>query len=298
MEAVQAGNRNLEEIAAKGLGMESIETEEHMKAMWAGQSNVLVAVRVRPIMKHDLVKRSCVRVLDSKVVIILDPAAGDKADILRANRNREKQYAFDYVFEPGSSQDSVYHHTTKFLIHGVLDGFNATVFAYGQTGSGKTYSMIGTPQDPGIMVRVMGDLFLHSASQGKQQGVHYKVSVSFLEVYNENIRDLLGPAGAEEYLDLREDPIKGPVVAGITEVEARTSQEIMQLLQQGNAKRSQAATAANEASSRSHAVLQVLVESRDNAPGVVENIKVHGWAVLVVLAYLPVYLYPCLPMTV
>lgn len=204
MEDVNAQGRNLEEIAAKGLGMESIETEEHMKLMWAGQSNVLVAVRVRPIMKHDIVKRSCVRVLDSKVVVILDPAGGDKADILRANRSREKQYAFDYVFEPGSSQDSVYHHTTKFLIHGVLDGFNATVFAYGQTGSGKTYSMIGTPTEPGIMVRVMADLFVHSASQGKQQGVHYKVSVSFLEVYNENIRDLLGQGGIEEYLDLRE----------------------------------------------------------------------------------------------
>ena len=113
------------------------ELNDHMKAMWAGQSNVLVAVRVRPLMKHDIVKKSIVRVLDGKVVVILDPAANDKQDILRANRSREKQYAFDSVFDPSSSQDTVYHKTTKFLIHGVLDGFNATVFAYGQTGSGK-----------------------------------------------------------------------------------------------------------------------------------------------------------------
>jgi hypothetical protein len=66
--------------------------------------------------------------------------------------------------------------------------------------------MIGSQSDPGIMVRVMGDLFTHSVIQGKQQGVLYKVSVSFLEVYNENIRDLL--SDVEEYLDLREDPIK------------------------------------------------------------------------------------------
>ena len=111
--------------------------DEHMKQMWAGQSNVLVSVRVRPLMKHDVIKKSCVRVMDNKVVIIMDPAHGDKADILRANRNREKQYAFDYVFDPSSPQESAYLHTTKFLIHGVLDGFNATVFAYGQTGSGK-----------------------------------------------------------------------------------------------------------------------------------------------------------------
>ena len=132
--------------------------------------------------------------------------------------------------------------------------------------------MIGTESEPGIMVRVMEDLFRASAKEGKAQGVQYKVTVSFLEVYNENIRDLL--SDVEEYLDLREDPIKGPVVASITEIETTSSQEIMSLLHQGNAKRSQAATAANEASSRSHAVLQVVVESRDRAPGTVANIKV------------------------
>ncbi len=111
-----------------------LESNEHLKAMWAGQSNVLVAVRVRPIMKHDPIKKSCVRVLDSKVVVIMDPNEGDKVDVLRVNRTREKQYAFDYVFDASSSQESVYNHTSKFLIHGVLDGFNATVFAYGNTG--------------------------------------------------------------------------------------------------------------------------------------------------------------------
>jgi hypothetical protein len=251
---------------------EDNEMNDHMKAMWAGQSNVLVAVRARPLMKHDVVKKSCVRVLDSKVVVILDPAAGDKQDVLRANRNREKQYAFDHVFDPGCTQEHVYNSTAKFLLHGVLDGYNATVFAYGQTGSGKTHTMIGSEADPGIMVRVMEDLFNYSRSQGSQNGVHYKVTVSFLEVYNENIRDLL--SDVEEYLDLREDPIKGPVVASITEIETTSGQEIMGLLHQGNAKRSQAATAANEVSSRSHAVLQVVVECRDRAPGTVANIKV------------------------
>lgn len=102
------------------------EMNEHVKAMWAGQSNVLVAVRVRPLMKHDQVKKGCVRVLDTSVVVIMDPAAGDKYDILRANRSREKQYAFDYVFETNSTQEHTYLNTAKFLIHGVLDGFNAT----------------------------------------------------------------------------------------------------------------------------------------------------------------------------
>ena len=248
----------------------------HLKAMWEGQANILVSVRVRPLLKHDPIKRSCVRVLDSKLVVILDPSLSDKNDILRAHRNREKNYAFDFVFEPNSSQEVCYNNTTKFLIHGVLDGFNATVFAYGQTGSGKTYTMIGTEENPGIMIRVMSDLFAYSTNQSKELGISYKVIVSFLEVYNENIRDLLGIGELEEYLDLREDPIKGPVIAGITEVEAKSSNEIMKLLHRGNSRRSQAATAANEVSSRSHAVLQVIVEARDRSlgHGVVDNIKV------------------------
>ena len=267
---------NLENEAQAVHHMETVQMDEHMKAMWAGQSNVLVAVRVRPILSHDRVAKSCVRVLDSKVIVIMDPQH-DKGDVLRANRSREKQYAFDYAFEQRSSQEATYHHTTKFLIHGVLDGFSATVFAYGQTGSGKTHTMIGTHENPGIMVRVMSDLFKYSASQASKlgAGVYFKVTVNFLEVYNENIRDLLGENNnPDEYLDLREDPIKGAVVAGITEVEVHNSKEIMQLLHRGNAKRSQAATAANEVSSRSHAVLQVAVDSRDRAPGVAESIKV------------------------
>lgn len=245
---------------------------DHMKAMWAGQSNILVAVRVRPILKQDHSKKNCIRVLDGKVIVILDPAAGDKMDVLRANRSREKHYAFDHAFEPSTTQESVYQHTAKFLVHGVLDGYNATVFAYGQTSSGKTHTMIGSSADPGIMVRIMNDLYIHAGLSGKRLGMQYRVAVSFIEVYNENIRDLLSEA--EEYLDLREDPIKGPTVAGVTEIETKSGTEVMQLLHQGNARRSQAATAANEVSSRSHAVLQVLVEAKDRAPGTVANIKV------------------------
>jgi kinesin family protein 18/19 len=119
--------------------VDDLELGEHMRAMWAGQSNILVAVRIRPLLKHDQVKRGCVRVVSSNLVVIMDPASGDKQDVLRAHRSREKQYAFDLVFGENSTQESVYGQTAKFLIHGVLDGYNATVFAYGQTGSGKVF---------------------------------------------------------------------------------------------------------------------------------------------------------------
>ena len=121
--------------------------------MWAGQSNILVAVRARPLMKHDNTTKSVVRVLDKKMVVVMDPSkVNDQNDVLRANRSREKKYAFDHVFASEDSQVTVFNHTTKFLIQGVLDGFNATVFAYGQTGAGKTYTMIGNREQPGIMV--------------------------------------------------------------------------------------------------------------------------------------------------
>lgn len=136
----------------------------------------------------------------------------------------------------------------------------------------QTYTMIGTPTDPGIMVLTLRDLFARTRELAEENGVLYTITVSFLEVYNENIRDLL--SDVEEYLDLREDPIKGPVVAGITEVVASSAEEVMELLHRGNRNRTQQPTAANEESSRSHAVLQITVECKDRAPGTVANIKI------------------------
>ena len=186
-------------------------------------------------------------------------------------------------------QETVYSHTTKFLIDGVLQGFNATVFAYGCTGAGKTYTMLGTPDSPGIMALTLSDLFDKVAQfeSDPGMGVSYKVVASFLEVYNENIRDLLiAPVqkggnkaeGTSEFLELREDPIKGPTVPGITEVVSSSSLEIMGLLHLGNSNRRQEATEANQTSSRSHAVLQVNVEQRDKTPGRQTAMKVMGHA--------------------
>lgn len=117
---------------------ESLDTEAYCRRMWQGQSNILVVVRVRPLLNRDEGEH-IVKVLEHKVVVVLDPGRADETkNILRAHRSREKRYAFDYVFDEHQEQQMVYNRTTKFLIQGVLDGFNATVFAYGQTGAGKT----------------------------------------------------------------------------------------------------------------------------------------------------------------
>jgi kinesin family protein 18/19 len=195
-------------------------------------------------MSHDKLQKDVTKVLDERVVVILDPrTVVEKTDVLRANRSREKRYAFDRVFDPNSSNLLVYQNTTRYLLAGVLEGYNATVFAYGNTGAGKTHTMIGSVSEPGIMVLTLRDLFKLSERSGKENGTKFRVTVSFIEVYNENIRDLLSTG--DDYLDLREDPIKGPVIAGVTEVETNSSNEIMDLLHHGNGNRTQQATAAN-----------------------------------------------------
>ena len=147
---------------------------------------MLVCVRVRPLMSHDRTQKEVTRVMDSRVVIILDPnKVHEKDDILRANRSREKRYAFDKVFEPANNNLHVYQNTTRYLLPGILEGYNATVFAYGNTGAGKTHTMFGSVEEPGIMVLTLQDLFKLSVQHGHKNGTKFRVTVSFIEVYNE-----------------------------------------------------------------------------------------------------------------
>nr|CBN81634.1 Kinesin-like protein KIF19 [Dicentrarchus labrax] len=198
----------------------------------------------------------------------MDPME-DPDDILRANRSREKTYMFDVAFDYSASQEEVYRATTKGLIEGLISGYNATVFAYGPTGCGKTYTMLGTDKEPGIYVRTLNDLF--HAIEETSDDMLYSVSMSYLEIYNEMIRDLLNPSSG--FLDLREDS-KGVIqVAGITEVSTINAQEIMELLMRGNKQRTQEPTAANQTSSRSHAVLQVAVKQQSRCRDVLQEVR-------------------------
>ncbi|XP_048221587.1 kinesin-like protein KIF19 [Perognathus longimembris pacificus] len=230
----------------------------------------MVALRVRPISVAELEEGATLiaHKMDEQMVVLMDPME-DPEDILRAHRSREKSYLFDVAFDFTATQEMVYQATTKNLIHGVISGYNATVFAYGPTGCGKTYTMLGTDHEPGIYVRTLNDLF--RAIEETSDDMEYEVSMSYLEIYNEMIRDLLNPGLG--YLELREDS-KGMIqVAGITEVSTINAKEIMQLLMKGNRQRTQEPTAANRTSSRSHAVLQVAVRQRSRVKSALQEVR-------------------------
>eukprot|EP01083_Nonionella_stella_P287816 979805_1 len=223
----------------------------------------MVVVRQRPLNRKEkaIRSRNIIRIIDSKVVVLLKPGVASN-DYLRHERNRKKRnrsYAFDHAFDEACSNQAVYDHTISLLINGVVNGYNSTIFAYGATGAGKTYTMTGTTKNPGLMVLTLQDLF--GIINTKQS--EYCISISYLEVYNEHIRDLLNFDSDGKYLALREDPIKGIVVAGITEIYANSAMHILELLQKGNKNRTTESTAANTHSSRSHAVLQVVIQNKD-----------------------------------
>lgn len=259
------------------------DESDYNDAEWSGKkSNILVSVRVRPMSRseRDTDQLDIIKVMDNRVVVILDPKKMTRfrdrvrgmLDPLRAKRTREKRYAFDYVFVRKSTQEQVFEKTTRFLTNGVLNGFNATVFAYGATGAGKTFTMLGTSQRPGCMFQTLVHMFSRIVYFSRAHRVRYTVKISMIEIYNEQIKDLLQPTG--ETLDLREDPIKGPTVSGMLEVVADSAEHVMQLLRRGNSKRTQEATKANKTSSRSHAVLQVVCEQKDINAGVSSAVKI------------------------
>ncbi|XP_030634913.1 kinesin-like protein KIF19 [Chanos chanos] len=230
-----------------------------------------VALRIRPLNDAEIEEGATVvaHKVDDQMVVLMDPCE-DPDDVLRANRSREKTYMFDVAFDSTSTQEEVYLATTKNLIEGVIAGYNATVFAYGPTGAGKTYTMLGLDSEPGIYIRTLNDLF--RAIEAGNEDMHCSVYMSYLEIYNEMIRDLLNPSSG--YLDLREDA-KGEIrIAGITEFSTSNAKEIMALLTKGNKQRTQEPTAANKTSSRSHAILQVTVKQKSRVKDISEEVKV------------------------
>ncbi|KAK5662173.1 hypothetical protein OQA88_8078 [Cercophora sp. LCS_1] len=210
--------------------------------------------------------RSVIKVVDDRS-LVFDPPEDNpvqkfsRSVVSMGKKVKDQVFGFDRIFDENASQIDVYEGTTKGLLDSVLDGYNATVFAYGATGCGKTHTITGTSQHPGIIFMTMQELFekIQERSDEKQT----EISLSYLEIYNETIRDLLVPGGSKQGLMLREDSNQAVTVAGLTSHHPKDVQEVMDMIVQGNEYRTVSPTAANAVSSRSHAVLQINVAQKD-----------------------------------
>uniref|UniRef100_A0A672HQC6 Kinesin family member 13Bb n=1 Tax=Salarias fasciatus TaxID=181472 RepID=A0A672HQC6_SALFA len=175
-------------------------------------------------------------------------------------------FAYDYCFwsmdesekEKFAGQDVVFQCLGESLLDNAFLGYNACIFAYGQTGSGKSYTMMGSAEQPGLIPRLCSSLFSR-AQQEAREGESFTVEVSYMEIYNEKVRDLLDPKGSRQALRVREHKVFGPYVDGLSRLAVACYKDIESLMSEGNKSRTVAATNMNEESSRSHAVFNVIL---------------------------------------
>jgi hypothetical protein len=209
----------------------------------------------------------------TQMTTLLVPNDHDPANARAKSRKivEEKTFTFDNSFWSHNTRDK--HYATQedvynslgeeFLDHN-FEGYHTCIFAYGQTGSGKSYTMMGGQDQPGLIPRTCEDLFQRiESAQNETPNISYNVRVSYFEVYNEHVRDLLVPVvpnQAPYYLKIRESPTEGPYVKDLTEVPVRNIQEILRYMKMGDASRTTASTKMNDTSSRSHAVFTIMLK--------------------------------------
>ncbi|XP_074659817.1 kinesin-like protein KIF27 [Tubulanus polymorphus] len=217
------------------------------------EDNVKVAVRVRPLLQREKLAgdQPCVRIVPAHNQLIL---------------GKDRAFTFDYVLNSKCSQEEMYDRLMNNLISSCFEGYNATVFAYGQTGSGKTYTIGGghisslMEEEYGIIPRAIREMFVQM--QEKSSEIEFTVKVSYLEIYKEELQDLLESEESPKDIHIREDDKGNTIIAGIKEVECQTSEEVMSCLVTGSSLRHTGSTQMNEHSSRSHSIFTMLIEQR------------------------------------
>ncbi|KAL4280006.1 hypothetical protein GQ457_03G044210 [Hibiscus cannabinus] len=202
-----------------------------------------------------------------------------------ANKQIDRTFLFDKVFGPSSQQKELFELTVSPILNEVLEGYNCTIFAYGQTGTGKTYTMEGGarkkngefPSDAGVIPRAVKQIF----DILEAQNAEYSMKVTFLELYNEEITDLLAPEETTKFIDdkskkpiaLMEDGKGGVFVRGLEEELVTTANEIYKILEKGSARRHTAETLVNKQSSRSHSIFSITIHIKECTPEGEEMIK-------------------------
>ena len=211
-----------------------------------------VTVRIRPLSDKEKTQRATKIIRsESNTVTPTQILAHEQ----RGNLFKESSFHFDKVFTERSENSKIYHNYIKPLIEDITQGLNGTCFAYGMTGAGKTHTMLGSAssQDRGIIYLAVDDCI--ASMQSKH--CDFQLRLSYLEIYNEHVRDLLGSG---ENLMVVDDPLRGVLIPGLKEFEISSSSEAKEIIDAGNLMRVMASTSANQYSTRSHAVLQLCLE--------------------------------------
>ncbi|RMZ83502.1 hypothetical protein DV737_g1540, partial [Chaetothyriales sp. CBS 132003] len=234
-------------------------------------SSPCVVVRVRPFNSREKDRNAtCVVEMRDAQTILRPPADVDhgKGRSSKAVYEGSKVFKFDKSYWSFSKDDSHFAGQSNLfddlgtpLLDNAFTGYNNCIFAYGQTGSGKSYSMMGYGDDAGVIPRICRNMF--ERIDKLQADAHLKctVEVSYLEIYNERVRDLLNPS-TKGNLRVREHPSTGPYVEDLAKLAVQSFAEIEDLMDEGNKARTVAATNMNETSSRSHAVFTLTLTQK------------------------------------
>ena len=261
------------------------------------KNKMLVALRARPLLARELEESNykTISILDSETVSITIPTeyiSTDKGKYyfhgekkIKVTKVKEATFKFDFAFDTQTEQAQIYQYTTAQLVKQIINGFNATVFAYGATGTGKTYTMVGEGENWGIMIRAISDLF-KMINQDKEKEKKFVIKISYVEIYNEIIKDLLAD-NKNTQLEIRTDPQKGVILQNASFKKVTNEADAYKLIMRGNKRRTETPSLLNENSSRSHAMLQIYleVEQQQNNNNINFNMeKTFGKFVLVDLA--------------
>ncbi|KAJ0241049.1 Kinesin-like protein KIN-14Q [Hirschfeldia incana] len=244
----------------ENLKVKFVEGEKERKELYNKilelKGNIRVFCRCRPLNFEEI---------EAGVSMGIDVESTKNGEVIvMSNGFPKKSFKFDSVFGPNASQADVFEDTAPFATS-VIDGYNVCIFAYGQTGTGKTFTMEGTPDNRGVNYRTLKNLF--EIMKERENRYSYEISVSVLEVYNEQIRDLLVPAtqnaSAAKRFEIRQVSEGNHHVPGLVEARVTSIEEVWDVLKTGSNARAVGKTTANEHSSRSHCIHCVMVKGEN-----------------------------------
>ena len=220
---------------------------------------VHVVIRCRPMSQQEI--------QDGRTQVVQIDGARSCVSICKAGESVSKDFTYDAAYDQSARQEHIYKQTAADIVESVMEGYNGTIFAYGQTGTGKTFTMVGNHEDPdmkGMIPRAFEHIFTN-INNNTNPTTKFLVRASFLEIYNEEIRDLLG-RDPKQKLDLKE--ADGQVyVKDLGAFVVTSEDEMMQVMRSGERNRSTGSTLMNMESSRSHSIFTMTIETYVEADG-------------------------------